>query len=119
MLRQPFHQGEQFGRWLIALRQKADHRRVDLRRRREGFRWKTQSKRHVACPLRQHRQPSIGRRIGRRDDPRADLLLKHQRQPLERRNLPQPSDKQRSANVIGQIRDDLPRCRDQLGQIQR
>ena len=46
-------------------------------------------------------------------------MLEHQRQPLERRGLTQPSHQQRRRDIIGQIGDYLPWCRHQRGEIDR
>ena len=41
-----------------------------------------------SSPLRQHREPAIGRAAGCRANPLRDLQLEHQRQPLPRAGLP-------------------------------
>ena len=84
----------------------------DLRRRREGARRHVEQEFRPRPPLREHGQPAVGLRSGRRDDALRHLALEHQREarpPGRPRLGGEPADEERRRDVVGKVGDDPER----------
>ena len=85
-------------------------RRSDLWSRNESTRRHTEGDPRLCPPLCEHRQSAIGAAAGGCDQALRDFLLEHQRQarpPWRPVIASQPAGKQRRADVIGQVGNDM------------
>ena len=104
-----------------------DDRAHHLGGRGEGAAVNLHRQLRAAAPLCQHREPSVGRAAGLRDNALRDLLLEHERQARPQRwpgvfvalVARQPAYEQRGADIVGQVGEDGERLAPhQLGMVE-
>ena len=89
---------------------KANHGGPDLGGRAEGARGQAQQQITAAAPLGKHGKPAIGGGRGCGCNAFCYLQLEHQRHAFQSGGTTQPAHQQGACDIIGQVRDDAPRC---------